>query len=64
MDWGGWMWFIIDVVAVAILGGAIAYGASMWRHRPRDRKTEQASDEATRKLYHPHDDIGNKPLTR
>jgi hypothetical protein len=58
------MWFVIDVVAVAILGGAMAYGTSMWGRRPRDPATQQASDEATRKLYHPHEDIGNKPLTR
>jgi hypothetical protein len=52
MDWGGWMWFVIDVVAVAILGGAIAYGAAMWHQRPRDPETERRSDQATRDLYH------------
>ena len=52
MDWGGWMWFIIDVIGVLILGGAIAYGASMWRRRPLDTETQRKSDEATRELYH------------
>lgn len=52
MDWGGWMWFVIDVVAVVILGGAIAYGASMWRHRSTDPEVQRRSDEATRDLYH------------
>ena len=52
MDWGGWMWFVIDVLAVAVLGGAIAYGTTMWRHRPMDPETQRRSDEATRDLYH------------
>jgi len=52
MDWGGWMWFVIDVLAVAVLGGAIAYGTSMWRHRPTDPETQRKSDQATRDLYH------------
>jgi len=57
MDWGGWMWFVIDVLAVAVLGGAIIYGTSMWRHRSRDPEVERRSDEATRDLYH-HPRIG------
>jgi hypothetical protein len=52
MDWGGWMWFVIDVLAVAVLGGAIAYGTSMWRHRSLDPEIQRKSDEATRELYH------------
>jgi len=52
MDWGGWMWFIIDVLGAAVLGGAMAYGSFMWKHRSTDPKIEQASDEATRALYH------------
>jgi CBS-domain-containing membrane protein len=52
MDWGGWMWFVIDVLAVVILGVALAYGAAMWRHRPRNPQIERASDEATKDLYH------------
>jgi hypothetical protein len=64
MDWGGWMWFVIDVLAVAVLGGAMAYGAHMWRNRSQDPAVKRASDKATRRLYHPQDDMGNKPLTR
>jgi hypothetical protein len=52
MDVGGWLWFVIDVIAVLILGGAMLYGARMWRQRPRDAYTERASDEKTRELYH------------
>ena len=51
MDWGEWMWFVIDLVAVAILGGAIAYGSVMWRQRPQDPETQRRSDETTRELY-------------
>ena len=54
MDWGGWMWFVIDVVAVGILGGAMAYGIMMWRNRPTDPETQRRSDEKTRELYHHH----------
>ena len=52
MDWGGWMWFVIDVVAVGVLGGAMAYGIIQWRHRPTDPETQRRSDEKTRELYH------------
>jgi hypothetical protein len=58
MDWG-----VIDAIAVAILGGAFAYGAYMGRNRPANPAVEQASSEAAGMLYHPHDDMGNKPLT-
>ena len=50
-DYGGWMWLIIDVVMVAILAGALLYGITMWRHRYRDRATQQVRDEATERLY-------------
>ncbi|HXJ01381.1 MAG TPA: hypothetical protein VNH44_09155 [Micropepsaceae bacterium] len=64
MDWSGWMWFIIDVLAVSVLGCAMVFGTQMWRHRPRDFATERTSNEATWRLYHPDEDMGNKPLTR
>jgi hypothetical protein len=57
MDWSGY--FIMDVLAVVILGGALAYGTLAWRQRSRDAATRRASDEATRHLYHPEDDTGN-----
>ena len=61
---GGWLWFVTDVIGAAILGCAMVYGGFMWRNRPRDAATKRISDEATRRLYHPDDDMGNKPLTR
>ena len=53
MDWGGWMWAVIDIAMVAILAGAMIYGGAMWRHRPKDAAVVRASDDATRRLYHP-----------
>jgi hypothetical protein len=51
MDLGGWMWLIIDVLLVAVLGGAIVYGIVMWRRRYRDPTTQRIRDEATREAY-------------
>ncbi len=48
---GGWLWIVIDVVAVAVLGAAIAYAAMQWRHRRKDAAAQIARDRATRELY-------------
>ena len=53
MSSGGY--FFMDVVAVLILGAALAYGTISWRKRPRDPATRAASDEATRRLYRSED---------
>jgi hypothetical protein len=63
---GGWhvgvyLMIAIDVVAVVILGAAIAYASRMWRDAPKDLATQEESDRATRRLYHPEDD---KPSLR
>jgi hypothetical protein len=50
-DFGGWLFAVIDIAGALILGGAIAYGAHMWRTRSRNPAVERASDEATRRLY-------------
>ena len=50
-DQSGWMWFLINVIAVTILGGAIIYGTMHWRRR-RSRALNQARDNATDRLYH------------
>lgn len=55
---------IIDIAAVAVLGLAILYGTWMWRKRSKDRRTKEAADEATWRLYHPRKDIGGKPPLR
>ena len=50
-DHGGWLWFLMDVIAVAILAAALIYGVSHWRKR-RSRALNQARDSATDRLYH------------
>jgi hypothetical protein len=50
-DYGGWMWFLIDVIAVAILAAALIYGTMHWRRR-RSRALNQVRDDATDRLYH------------
>jgi type II secretory pathway pseudopilin PulG len=46
-DQGGWLWLIIDVIFVAILGAALVWGTLMWRSRRQRAHTEQA----TRDMY-------------
>lgn len=57
---GFWLMVVIDIAAVAVLGLAIAYSSHMWRKRRQDPRTVKASDEATRRLYHPTKDADDK----
>ncbi len=50
---GVWLMIVIDVIAVVILGLAIAYASRVWRGRKQDPRTVEASDAATWELYHP-----------
>jgi hypothetical protein len=50
-DYGGWMWFVIDVAMVAALAAALIYGIGMWRKRHRNSATQEVRDEATERLY-------------
>jgi hypothetical protein len=62
MDIGGWLWVVIDVIAVAVLAGALIYGGSMWARRRRDPAIRQAQERATRELYQKErSDIGDRP---
>ncbi len=58
-DAGGWMWFIIDVVLVGLLGIGLAYGIMAWRKRRKDPAMERARDAATHRAYEPND--ANRP---
>jgi hypothetical protein len=49
-DFGGPWWLVIDVVAVAILGAAIAYGV-IWSRKRRSAAEERRRDAATKELY-------------
>jgi hypothetical protein len=55
MDQGGWLWLVIDVLAVVALAGALIYGLSTWRKRRTDPDTVRRAREATHRLYH-HDE--------
>jgi membrane protein implicated in regulation of membrane protease activity len=47
-DAGGWLWFVIDVVMVAVLAVPLIYATVLWRRRNR---LEQVSERATAQLY-------------
>jgi len=49
-DFGGPWWLVIDVMAVAILGAAIAYGVISWRTR-RSAADEREREAAMKELY-------------
>jgi hypothetical protein len=50
-DPSGWMWFLMEVVFVAILAAGLIYGTIMWHNRRRNPAIERARDEATRRNY-------------
>jgi len=45
---GGWLFIIIDVIAVVVLAAAMLYGNALARRAPRDPATRRAQEEATR----------------
>jgi len=57
---GGWMWVLIDVVAVVILAAALIYGIMIWRKR-RSRGTDIARERATENLYQRPDPESREP---
>ena len=48
-DGGGWLWLVINVGFVGILGLALAYGTMQWRQMSARQK--QRRDDATRNQY-------------
>jgi hypothetical protein len=42
---GGWLWFVIDVLFVAALGVAIAYGTIAYRRARIRRQNERIAQE-------------------
>ena len=46
---GGWLWFVIDVLMVAVLAVALIYATVLWRRRKSH--LEQVSERATAQLY-------------
>jgi hypothetical protein len=51
MDLGGALWIIIDIVFVAMLAGALAFGAFQWHRIKDDRRRRLRRDAATRENY-------------
>ena len=47
----GWLWLIIDVGLVALLGAAMIYGIVKWRQQRHDPAAERRRDDVTRRLY-------------
>jgi len=48
---GGWLWLVIDVVMVVLLGAALIYGIVKWRQRRRDLALQQLRDREARRMY-------------
>ena len=46
-----WLWVVIDILSVMVLGFALFYASRMWRNRPRDPVLQRQSDEAPRRFY-------------
>jgi hypothetical protein len=50
-DPSGWLWFLINFVAVAILAIGLIYGTISWHHRRKDAKTRLEREKAVRQNY-------------
>jgi hypothetical protein len=50
-DAGGWLFLVIDVGMVVLLGVALVYGVLQWRRRSTSPAVEGAREEATRQIY-------------
>jgi threonine/homoserine/homoserine lactone efflux protein len=51
MEGGGWLLLILDIVGAALLAGALIYGITMWRKRPKSPAAERRSEEVVRENY-------------
>jgi len=56
---GGWMWLMLDVLAVAVLAAALAYGVMVWRRR--SPAADRAGEKATDALYRHGDPESGEP---
>jgi hypothetical protein len=59
---GGWLWILIDIGAVVILGAALAYGIWTWRVR-RSPAAERLRDRKTEELHRQPDPDEAAPIT-
>ena len=51
MDFGSFLWLVIDVGFVAALAAALIYGALQWRRRRNDRLAKEVEKEAVDRAY-------------
>ncbi|HKG73314.1 MAG TPA: hypothetical protein VKA79_03660 [Aestuariivirgaceae bacterium] len=51
MDLDAFLWLVIDVGFVAVLTGALIYGAFQWRRRRKDRFAKEAEQKAVDRAY-------------
>jgi hypothetical protein len=48
---GGWLWMVIDVAFVIVLGLAIWYGYSQWRSRRKTPEDVRRERDAVKDVY-------------
>lgn len=48
---GGWMWFVVDVIFVALLALGMIYGTIMWRTRGKSRVSDRTREQVTAENY-------------
>jgi hypothetical protein len=51
MNLDSFLWLVIDVGFVAVLAGALIYGAFQWRRRRKDPAAKEAEEEAVERVY-------------
>jgi hypothetical protein len=58
----GWMWIVMNVGLVALLGGALGYGMWTWRAKRRSPAMDRLRDRKTEELHKRADPDEAAPL--
>jgi hypothetical protein len=59
---GGWMWLLIDVAGMVLLGAALGYGVWAFGHRRRTAALERLRNQKTEELQRQRDPDERAPL--
>ncbi|MGD9866790.1 MAG: hypothetical protein AB7U38_02200 [Hyphomicrobiales bacterium] len=59
-SFGGYLWFVIDVIFVVALAAALIFGIMRWRHSRLTPREKHEQREAVDRLYHPEDQHSRK----
>ncbi len=59
---GGWMWILMNVGLVVLLGAALGYGMWTWRARRRSPAMDRLRDRKTEELKNRRDPDEHAPL--